>query len=61
MDPVIGCVHEMAALRLKQDVFGFCAAGPGAHAFADSVGSRHWHRLQNFHFARCLHHRADKP
>ena len=52
MDPVIGCVHEIAVLRLKQDVFGFCAAGPGALAFADSLGSRDWDRLKNFHFAR---------
>ena len=57
---VIGCVHEMAALRLKQDFVGFYAAGPVAHAFGDSLGSRHWHRVESFHFEWCLYHRADK-
>ena len=57
---VIVCVHEMAALRLKQDFVGFYAAGPVAHAFADSLGSRHWHRVESFHFEWCLYHRADK-
>ena len=57
---VIACVHEMAALRLKQDFVGFYAAGPVAHAFADSLGSRHWHRVESFHFEWCLYHRADK-
>ena len=57
---VIACVHDLAALRLKQDLVGFYAAGPVAHAFADSLGSRHWHRVESFHFEWCLYHRADK-
>ena len=57
---VIAQVHETAALRLKLDLVGFYAAGPVAHAMADSLGSRHWHRVESFHFDWCLYHRADK-
>lgn len=57
---VIEQVHQAAGLRLQQDLVGFYAAGPVAHAFADSLGSRHWHRVESFHFDWCLYHRADK-
>ncbi len=57
---VIARVHEAAALRQQQDLVGFYAAGPVAHALADSLGSRHWHRVESFHFDWCLYHRADK-
>ncbi len=57
---VMALVHEGAALRLKQDLVGFYAGGPVVHAFADSLGSRHWHRVESFHFEWCLYHRADK-
>ena len=39
---------------------GFYASGPVVRAFADSLGSRHWHRVETFHFDWCLYHRADK-
>lgn len=57
---VIALVHEWAGIRLKQDLVGFYAGGPIVHAFADSLGSRHWHRVESFHFDWCLYHRADK-
>ena len=57
---VIALVHDMASLRLKQDLVGFYAGGPVVRAFADSLGSRHWHRVESFHFEWCLYHRADK-
>ncbi|RZT93697.1 TldD/PmbA family protein [Rivibacter subsaxonicus] len=57
---VIALVHELAGVRLKQDLVGFYAGGPVVHAFADSLGSRHWHRVESFHFDWCLYHRADK-
>ena len=57
---VIRLVHERAGLQLKQDLVGFYAAGPVAHAFADSLGSRHWHRVETFNFEWCLYHRGDK-
>jgi predicted Zn-dependent protease len=57
---VIALVHELAGVKLKQDLVGFYAGGPVVHAFADSLGSRHWHRVESFHFAWCLYQRADK-
>jgi predicted Zn-dependent protease len=57
---VIALVHELAGVRLGQDFVGFYAGGPVVHGFADSVGSRHWHRVESFHFDWCLYHRADK-
>ena len=57
---VIALVHELASVKLKQDLVGFYAGGPVVHAFADSLGTRHWHRVESFHFDWCLYHRADK-
>ena len=57
---VIASVNDVAGARLKQDMVGFCASGPIVHAFADSLGSRHWHRVETFHFDWCLYQRADK-
>ena len=59
-EEVIALVHGRAGLQLKQDLVGFYAAGPVAHAFADSLGSHHWHRVETFHFEWCLYHRGDK-
>ncbi len=42
------------------DFVGFYAGGPVARAFADSRGSRHWHRVETFHFDWCLYHALDK-
>lgn len=42
------------------DFVGFYAGGPVVRAFADSLGSRHWHRVEQFHFEWCLYLRADK-
>ncbi len=57
---VIALVHELAGVKLQQDLVGFYAGGPVVHAFADSLGARHWHRVESFHFDWCLYHRADK-
>jgi predicted Zn-dependent protease len=57
---VIAAVHEVGGRRLRQDLVGFCASGPVVHAFADSIGSRHWHRVETFHFDWCLYQRTDK-
>jgi predicted Zn-dependent protease len=59
-DHVIALVHELAGVKLKQDFVGFYAGGPVVHAFADSLGSRHWHRVESYHFDWCLYCRADK-
>ena len=42
------------------DFVGFYAGGPVVRAFADSLGSRHWHHVETFHFDWCLYHAADK-
>jgi predicted Zn-dependent protease len=57
---VIALVHDLAGVKLEQDLVGFYAGGPVVHAFADSLGSRHWHRVESFHFDWCLYHRTDK-
>ncbi len=54
---VIDTVAHRAA---GHDLVGFLAAGPVARAYADSLGSRHWHRVESFHFDWCLYERADK-
>lgn len=53
-------VHRMAGEQLKQDLVGFYAGGPVVHAFADSLGSRHWHRVDSFQFNWCHYLKADK-
>jgi len=42
------------------DLVGFHAAGPVVRAYADSLGSRHWHRVETFHFGWCLYHAGDQ-
>ena len=42
------------------DFVGFYAGGPVVRAFADSLGTRHWHHVESFHFDWCLYHAADK-
>jgi len=54
---VIDAVRRHAA---GHDLVGFLASGPVLRAYADSLGSRHWHRVENFHFDWCLYQRADK-
>ncbi len=54
---VVRCV-EVAAQGL--DFVGFHAAGPVVRAFADSLGTRHWHHVESFHTEWCLYHAADK-
>jgi predicted Zn-dependent protease len=54
---VIDAVREHAH---GLDFVGFYQGGPVVRAFADSLGSRHWHRVESFHFDWCLYHRTDK-
>jgi predicted Zn-dependent protease len=42
------------------DFVGFYAGGPVVRAFADSLGTRHWHHVESFHIDWCLYHRGDK-
>jgi predicted Zn-dependent protease len=56
-ETVIAAVREHAA---GLDLVGFYAGGPIVRAYADSLGSRHWHRVETFHFDWCTYHAADK-
>jgi predicted Zn-dependent protease len=49
---VIDAVTEAAR---GHDLVGFHAGGPMASAYADSTGSRHWHRADSFHMDWCLY------
>lgn len=42
------------------DFVGFYAGGPVVRAYADSLGARHWHRVETFDFEWCLYEAADK-
>ena len=57
---VIARVADLAGGALRQDFVGFYAAGPIVHAFADSLGSLHWHRTRSFHFDWCQYRRGDQ-
>jgi predicted Zn-dependent protease len=55
---VIASVAEAAA---GLDFVGIHAAGPVARGYADSTGSRHWHRSESFHLDWCLYAGGDDP
>ena len=42
------------------DFVGFYAGGPVFRAFADSLGSRHWHHVESFQFSWCVYASGDK-
>lgn len=43
-----------------KDLVGFYAAGAIYKGFANSLGQRNWHRVDNFNLEWCLYHTADK-
>ena len=43
-----------------KDLVGFFASGAIYKGFANSLGQRNWHRVDNFNFEWCLYHAADK-
>ena len=53
-------VAGVTAAARGLDFVGFHAAGPVVRAFADSLGTQHWHRVESFHTDWCLYHAADK-
>ncbi|WP_298829988.1 metallopeptidase TldD-related protein [uncultured Piscinibacter sp.] len=53
-------VEGVCAAAAGLDFVGFYAGGPLIRAFADSLGTRHWHHVECFHFDWCLYHAADK-
>ena len=56
----VAVVQAVARVAAGLDFVGFYAGGPVVRAFADNLGSRHWHHVQTFHFDWCLYHAADK-
>lgn len=56
-DEVVRRVAEAAA---GLDLVGFYAGGPVVRAFAGSLGARHWHAVESFHFDWCLVQSADR-
>jgi len=53
-------VRTVADVAAGLDFVGFYAAGPVVRAFADSLGTRHWHHVETFHIEWCLYHAADR-
>ncbi len=53
-------VRSVTESARGMDFVGFHASGPMVRAFADSLGTRHWHHVENFHIDWCLYHAADK-
>ncbi|MCY7386899.1 MAG: TldE/PmbA family protein, partial [Burkholderiales bacterium] len=43
-----------------KDLVGMFASGAIYKGFANSLGQRNWHRVDNFNFEWCLYHAADK-
>ena len=43
-----------------RDLVGLYASGAIYKGFANSLGQRNWHRVDNFNFEWCLYHTADK-
>ena len=43
-----------------KDLVGLFASGVIYKGFANSLGQRNWHRVDNFNFEWCLYHAADK-
>ena len=43
-----------------RDLVGLFASGTIYKGFANSLGQRNWHRVDNFNFEWCLYHAADK-
>jgi predicted Zn-dependent protease len=44
----------------SRDLVGIYASGAIVKGFANSLGQRNWHRVDNFNFDWCLYHTADK-
>jgi predicted Zn-dependent protease len=53
-------VRQVAEAAAGLDFVGFYAGGPVVRAFADSLGTRHWHRVETFHVEWCLYLRDDR-
>lgn len=53
-------LDQVVTLGQGKDLVGIYAAGTIYKGFANSLGQRNWHRVDNFNFEWCLYHAADK-
>jgi predicted Zn-dependent protease len=53
-------LEQITAAGQGRDLVGIFASGSIIKGFANSLGQRNWHRVENFNFDWCLYHTADK-
>ncbi|QJR15638.1 metallopeptidase TldD-related protein [Usitatibacter palustris] len=53
-------IDSVIAAGKGVDLVGLYAGGPIYKGFANTLGSRHWHAVENFNFGWCLYHDKDK-
>jgi predicted Zn-dependent protease len=53
-------IEQILAAGQGKDMVGMFAAGAITKGFANSLGQRNWHRVDNFNFEWCFYHAADK-
>lgn len=51
---------DITGFAQGRDLVGIFASGAIVKGFANSLGQRNWHRVENFNFDWCLYHNADK-
>ena len=54
------CVEQIVAAGHGLDLVGIYAAGTIYRGFANSLGQRNWHEVENFNFEWSLYHQTDK-
>ena len=58
--PAADILDQVISQGQGKDLVGIYAAGAIYKGFANSLGQRNWHRVDNFNFEWCLYHTADK-
>jgi predicted Zn-dependent protease len=53
-------IDEVVAAGKGLDLVGLYAGGPIYRGFANTLGARYWHEVENFNFGWCLYHDRDK-
>jgi predicted Zn-dependent protease len=53
-------LEQILAAGHGKDLVGMFASGAMYKGFANTLGQRNWHRVDNFNFEWCLYHTADK-
>ena len=53
-------IDEVVAAGKGLDLVGLYAGGPIYRGFANTLGARYWHAVENFNFGWCLYHSRDK-